>query len=326
MGIFDRTCALSGLSTSWPGTKGPLTEVAIDRMQTKAYVELDLGSSVRCSVVLLQDGVPITLPVSGFYDFYGGIVLAKSREPAPPSPHAAWVGQQLRALWDRGELVAESEAAPTDAVEFFKLADDGGLELDGTTLVPCLYLDEVAAVVALPPASEVERALVDGDSTAVYADWLESHGRPKHAAFVRACGAPPEGSREVWRLFDGVLRWVEPRGFGANDGGEQHTNAQIRETAHRAWKIGHPGLQKLIHKARPAWTAKWATADDVIRQHEAVLNAKPAKAYRPGDAYTVGDVIEHPKFGRGSVEQLVTPNKITVRFRDDSKLLVHKPV
>jgi hypothetical protein len=163
----------------------------------------------------------------------------------------------------------------------------------------------------------------------VYADWLESHGRPHHAAYARseyAFGIPPDDSRLTRTRFHDLMRWIEPHGgFHPPTGGAQHTNADIRDSAQRAWKLDDPALQVIIQTRRPEWAAKWTTAADVARQHVAVTSAKPSKPYRPAEAFAVGDVIEHPTFGRGSVEELVRPNKISVRFATETKLLVHKP-
>jgi hypothetical protein len=39
--------------------------------------------------------------------------------------------------------------------------------------------------------------------------------------------------------------------------------------------------------------------------------------------FAAGDVINHPKFGLGSVEVSFSPNKIEVRFQEGKKLLLH---
>ena len=373
MGIFDLQCALSGLSTSWPGTSGSLKEIPIDGFQARSYGELKNASDIRCSMVLLEQRdnafIPFTLPISGFYDFYGGISLDNVAPPetwAPssatfclackrvyadericprhstelvpippgpgPSPHTIWVGEQLLALWTRGVLAAHGDA-PNTIVDLFKLANDGLRNTaNNTTLVTCLYRDDVANTIARPATDPRERELLastDPETAPVYADWLESHARPLHAAYARseyALGIPPDESRDTRIRFHNLLRWIEPRGgFRPSIGGAQHTNADIRDSAQRAWKLDDPALQVMIQTSRPEWTARWTTADDAARQHAAVVDAKPAKPYRPGEAFTVGDVIDHPTFGRGSVEELVRPNKISVRFATDTKLLVHKP-
>ncbi|MEO6773714.1 MAG: hypothetical protein ABI467_11955 [Kofleriaceae bacterium] len=368
MGTFDLPCALSGLSTSWPGSSGSLKEVPIDSSQTRAYVELKNASDVRCSMFLLEQRgdtfVPFTLPVSGFYDYYGGISLDNLAPPETwdltkpifcvtckrcypdqricprhdtglvpippgrePSPHAVWVGDQLLALLSRGVLT--TTATPKTVVDFFKLDD---LRHEGTPLVPCLYRDDVAGAVASPATDPRERELlasVDPETAPIYADWLEAHARPLHAAYARseyAFGIPPDDSRLTRTRFHDLLRWIEPHGgFRPPAGGEQHSNSDIRDSAQHAWKLDDPALQVIIQTRRSEWAAKWTTAADVARQHVAVTSAKPAKSYRPAAAFAVGDVIDHPIFGHGSVEELVRPNKISVRFATETKILVHKP-
>jgi len=39
--------------------------------------------------------------------------------------------------------------------------------------------------------------------------------------------------------------------------------------------------------------------------------------------FTEGDLINHPKFGLGCVENIKPPNKIEVRFQEGKKILLH---
>ena len=60
-------------------------------------------------------------------------------------------------------------------------------------------------------------------------------------------------------------------------------------------------------------------------RHQSLLKAKSAavvKSYSLQDKYETGDVLEHPKFGRG-VTTAVKDGKIEVLFEDGSKTLVH---
>jgi hypothetical protein len=50
---------------------------------------------------------------------------------------------------------------------------------------------------------------------------------------------------------------------------------------------------------------------------------RPVKSYNMDSNFSSGDVINHPKFGLGSVESSPGPNKIEVRFQEGKKLLVH---
>lgn len=51
--------------------------------------------------------------------------------------------------------------------------------------------------------------------------------------------------------------------------------------------------------------------------------SRPAKTYDMGASFSEGDVINHPKFGLGSVLAIVPPNKMEVRFQEGTKLLLH---
>jgi hypothetical protein len=50
---------------------------------------------------------------------------------------------------------------------------------------------------------------------------------------------------------------------------------------------------------------------------------QPIKLYEMGSYFSEGDIINHPKFGLGSVESLLAPNKIEVRFQEGKKILLH---
>jgi hypothetical protein len=57
---------------------------------------------------------------------------------------------------------------------------------------------------------------------------------------------------------------------------------------------------------------------------EAMAAAKgPATPYKMSAEFAKGDVIEHPMFGRGIVEELIADNKIQVVFEESGKLLAH---
>jgi hypothetical protein len=51
--------------------------------------------------------------------------------------------------------------------------------------------------------------------------------------------------------------------------------------------------------------------------------SRPVKSYDMNNAFSVGDVITHPKFGLGAVESSTSPNKIEVRFQEGKKILLH---
>ncbi|MBA3714096.1 MAG: hypothetical protein H0W76_16830 [Pyrinomonadaceae bacterium] len=50
---------------------------------------------------------------------------------------------------------------------------------------------------------------------------------------------------------------------------------------------------------------------------------RPARSYSPGETFTVGDVIDHSKFGFGEVMD-VRSGKIEVKFGGERRTLIHK--
>ena len=49
-----------------------------------------------------------------------------------------------------------------------------------------------------------------------------------------------------------------------------------------------------------------------------------SKEYSPKNEFSLGDIIDHPKFGPGVVEKCFDGNKIEVIFRHEIKVLMHK--
>jgi hypothetical protein len=72
---------------------------------------------------------------------------------------------------------------------------------------------------------------------------------------------------------------------------------------------------------------KTRTATGTKRSREAAAFSidpkRPVKSYNMDSSFSAGDVINHPKFGLGSVESSPGPNKIEVRFQEGKKMLVH---
>jgi len=52
-------------------------------------------------------------------------------------------------------------------------------------------------------------------------------------------------------------------------------------------------------------------------------SGRPARPYQMSTCFTEGDLINHPKFGLGCVENIKPPNKIEVRFQEGKKILLH---
>lgn len=51
--------------------------------------------------------------------------------------------------------------------------------------------------------------------------------------------------------------------------------------------------------------------------------SRPPRTYRSTDCYSIGDRIEHPRFGAGVVDRVAGPEKIQVFFPDGHRVLVH---
>jgi ribosomal protein L44E len=77
-------------------------------------------------------------------------------------------------------------------------------------------------------------------------------------------------------------------------------------------------------KTRAKKTTKKADAPPEVVWSDAMSTAKgPSKPYKMSSEFEKGDVIEHPTFGRGIVEELIADNKIKVVFEESGKLLAH---
>lgn len=74
-----------------------------------------------------------------------------------------------------------------------------------------------------------------------------------------------------------------------------------------------------------AATTKRATGSRRTKEAQAftIDPSRPQKAYDMNHNYSTGDVINHPKFGPGLVENSLPPNKIEVRFQEGKKMLLH---
>lgn len=57
---------------------------------------------------------------------------------------------------------------------------------------------------------------------------------------------------------------------------------------------------------------------------EAINNSKSkSQKYNMAKKFSLGDIIDHPKFGPGVIDRLIDNNKIQVIFRHNIKTLVH---
>ena len=79
------------------------------------------------------------------------------------------------------------------------------------------------------------------------------------------------------------------------------------------------GLDPIANELRPKSKSRTAIKDDPI------VEADPERELRPysvREFYETGDRISHPKFGEGVVQKPLGPNKVDVRFGDESRVLV----
>ena len=64
-------------------------------------------------------------------------------------------------------------------------------------------------------------------------------------------------------------------------------------------------------------------AEDMEQNWQRTMNmtAASARPYAMNESFAVGDVIDHPKFGSGVVQEIFPPDKMQILFRDGTKML-----
>jgi len=75
------------------------------------------------------------------------------------------------------------------------------------------------------------------------------------------------------------------------------------------------GAKKTTKKSDALPKAVWGEAMSIAKG--------PSQPYKMSNEFEKGDVIDHPMFGRGIVEELISDNKIKVLFEESGKLLAH---
>ena len=80
--------------------------------------------------------------------------------------------------------------------------------------------------------------------------------------------------------------------------------------------------KKTTTRAASIASAKLAKAEAFFEELLAGRGKSEALAYSMTDIYKEGDLLDHPTFGLGVVNETVMPNKIEVLFRQGSKLLI----
>jgi hypothetical protein len=105
--------------------------------------------------------------------------------------------------------------------------------------------------------------------------------------------------------------------------GEQIVKVQCKECgAYHRYR--HPSAAKQAKRSPAA--ARPREPRPVVERFEAPAVAadlsRPVRTYRPAERFEVGDRVEHPTFGQGTVE-LTETQKITVFFVSGRKVLIH---
>ena len=78
-----------------------------------------------------------------------------------------------------------------------------------------------------------------------------------------------------------------------------------------------------VKKRKTSTRTKKETISNEEVWKQAVADAEgEAKAYAMNQSLTVGDLIDHPKFGKGVVEKLVDNNKAQILFEHNIKTLI----
>ncbi len=91
--------------------------------------------------------------------------------------------------------------------------------------------------------------------------------------------------------------------------------------------------KEAVSAAKPASPASETPRHSVSKSQKAALEIEQAwqrsmnetlaeaRPYSMHEHFAVGDVVEHPKFGNGVVQELLPPDKMQILFRDGTKLL-----
>lgn len=337
MGMFDLRCAVSGLPTSWTRN--------------------DEGTTSTCSQVLLEevDGLwlPLTPPVHGAYDHYGRVEVWESMV----TDHATHVCERLDALRTSGALKLKDPDDFKKRTTETELFMDGSrrrrprinawmsagaewepaLHHDGRPVRAMLYLDLAAEAVKTsltlrqrdPYELELRRATAPG-AREVLADWFEEQGRSALARLVRALSrrgtfgafGEPHPSFELDGFLP-VLECIAERPSGLRptvleDAGQ--FSPEEEETFAKEAAVLDPLLEKLVAERLPGSVERWRAEGLFTANRGPQVRGRP---YSARERFAVGEVVSHPVFGLGVVEELKAPNKVVITFGLDRKTLVH---
>ena len=81
--------------------------------------------------------------------------------------------------------------------------------------------------------------------------------------------------------------------------------------------------KEAVNSFKPTSTPSTAAASPaaVSRAAAKAQKAASARPYAMNESFAVGDVIDHPKFGSGVVQEIFPPDKMQILFRDGAKML-----
>ena len=128
----------------------------------------------------------------------------------------------------------------------------------------------------------------------------------------RACGSvhkyyPPVEPKKV-RTKASVCR------VKAGEDRKDAVNAQKAVPASTVTRQAPPrGAAAKAQKAAMEMEQSW--------QHSMNDTLATARPYSMQEPYVIGDVVDHPKFGNGVVQEVFPPNKMQILFRDGVRML-----
>jgi hypothetical protein len=301
MGLFDIRCSVSRISTMWKPRP--------DRRRTHSMFLVEQLGGVW---------LPCTPPISGTYDRSGGIELW----PEDRSEYTEWADERMWLLWETGALVSSwpEELGHNAHRDFSPLElllhhgaqtafNDVILTIDGRPCRACIVHDVVAdAICSADP--DFPRSVADTLATLF----------PDGGAGRYYFSDPPAAGLPQLRRYASVCHHVRARdGLTPirHEDGHQHDDDLIRRSVGEARARDDPRLRRLLAPSDPDEAAAERALADALK------SAVP-RLYTPRDSFAVGDLIDHPKFGRGLVEAHLDGDKLRVRFPGDVRALVHR--
>jgi hypothetical protein len=287
MGMFELSCAVSGLGTQWCSS-----------------LEEGLRSTASMMLIECVDGVwlPLCPPVSGVYDAYGRIEVGEA-QMTRALEHVdqridAMLGEQLLTIGDARDLgrqrssglgsAASAYIAHAQQMLWFYEPVRIGENPIGTVLIIDEVLKALSSHLALEQRHPVEQVFqadrADPGRRAACCDWLYEQGRSALADYLRVEGGRgtfgsfgPAHETVNLRPFHAVAAWMVEHKGGFKpltlDDGPQRTRAEEAEALREIWLEGHPAISQLIEKHDPALAAEWRKTAAPARTRSAGFRA-----------------------------------------------------